>query len=218
MSESHNPQDGVPDVSGITSHGTAMPGKVETPPSTQTSALERERDRVAGIEGKKRLVYRVTGAVIVVAAAAIIISNTLLTVLHVRGTSMVPTIAEGDIIVTNRSHNFKQGDILAFYYNNKILLKRVIGFPGDWIDIHQDGSVYVNGERLTEDYVSDLALGEPDISLPYQVPDGSYFVLGDHRSASIDSRSNVVGTVTKEQVIGKVLLCAWPPENFGVLR
>ena len=180
-----------------------------------TEDIRRERDRVTRAAGHRHTAMVVAGAVVVVAAAAIIVSNTLLAVLQVRGTSMEPTITEGDVIVTNRSTDFSTGDVIAFYYNNKILLKRVIAFPGDWVDIDEDGNVSVNGVPLTEDYVSELALGNTDITFPYQVPEDHYFVLGDHRSVSVDSRSNTIGTVTKEQVIGEVLFCVWPLDHVG---
>jgi signal peptidase I len=179
--------------------------------------IDREHDRVKRNSSRRHAAFVVFGTIIVVAAAAIIISNTLLAVLQIRGTSMEPTITEGEIIITDRSTDFDTGNIIAFYYNNKILLKRVIAFPGDWVDIDDEGNVFVNGAQLTEDYVADLALGNTDISFPYQVPESSYFVLGDNRSVSIDSRSSAVGTVKKEQVLGKVLFCVWPLDRFGAI-
>ncbi|MGI6230345.1 MAG: signal peptidase I [Tractidigestivibacter sp.] len=203
MSEAKARPDKVPDSNG--------------PAVIDSEKIERERERVGRAMSRRHTAMVVAGTIVVVAAIAIVMSNTLFSVLQVRGTSMEPTITEGDIIVTNRSQDFGQGDIIAFYYNNKILLKRVIAFPGDWVDIDSEGNVFVNGEHLEEAYVSDLALGNTDITFPYQVPDSSYFVLGDHRSVSVDSRSSVVGTVTKEQVIGKVLFCVFPFEHFGAV-
>ena len=150
-----------------------------------------------------------------VAAIAVIISTFFITVLQIRGASMEPTLHEGELVVASHSHDFETGDIIAFYYNNTVLLKRVIGNPGDWIDISEDGVVSVNGQELQEDYVDELALGNPDISFPYQVPENRYFVLGDHRSVSIDSRSDTIGTVADDQVVGKVLFRVWPFDRFG---
>lgn len=151
-----------------------------------------------------------------VAAAVTIASKTVFAVLKIHGVSMEPTIKEGDIVLTSRSANFAKGDIIAFHSNSKVLLKRVIAFPGDWVDISQDGTVSVNGEALAEDYASNLSLGHANVTFPYQVPENNYFVLGDHRNVSIDSRSSAVGTVQKEQILGKVLLRVWPLDHLGV--
>ncbi len=112
----------------------------------------------------------------------------------------------------------ESGDIIAFYYNNTILIKRVIGLPGDWIDLDEEGTVFLNGEELEEPYVVVKALGECDIELPYQVPEGRYFVMGDHRETSIDSRTTTVGCIAKEMVVGKLLLRVWPIPAFSVIR
>ena len=174
-----------------------------------------ELARVNKAKRRVNITRSTIGAIIVVAAIAVIISTFFITVLQIRGTSMEPTFHEGELVVASHSHNFEPGDVVAFYYNNTVLLKRVIGNPGDWIDIDQDGVVSVNGVALEEDYVTDLSLGNPDISFPYQVPENRYFVLGDHRSVSIDSRSDTIGTVADDQVIGKVLFRVWPIERFG---
>ena len=123
---------------------------------------------------------------------------------------MTPVLSDGDIVVSLKSSEFSQGDILVFYYNNKILVKRVIAMAGDWVDIDEDGTVYVNGEALDEPYVQEKALGDCDIELPYQVPDGRLFVMGDHRSVSADSRSTAVGCVASEQIVGKLVFRVWP--------
>lgn len=162
-----------------------------------------------------RAFLRVAEVVVVVAAVGIIVSTFFISVLQIRGTSMAPTLREGDLVVTNHSNRFATGDMVAFYYNNRVLLKRVIGFPGDWVDIKPDGTVYVNDVQLHEDYVQGLSFGETDIVFPYQVPENRYFVLGDHRNVSIDSRSEALGTVSEEQIVGKVLMRVWPLTAFG---
>ncbi len=172
----------------------------------------------------KRLKYRhsfaftlrsTVASLIVVAAIAVMISTMIMPVLRVTGTSMTPTLQNDQVIICNKLAECQKGDVVAFYYNNKVLIKRVIGVAGDVIDISGDGVVSVNGEPLDEPYVSELALGECDIELPYQVPDNRIFVMGDHRSVSIDSRSTSVGCVAIENVIGNVLLRVYPIDSFG---
>ena len=172
----------------------------------------------------KRLKYRhsfaftlrsTVASLIVVAAIAVMISTMIMPVLRVTGTSMTPTLQNDQVIICNKLAECQKGDVVAFYYNNKVLIKRVIGVAGDVIDISGDGVVSVNGEPLDEPYVSELALGECDIELPYKVPDNRIFVMGDHRSVSIDSRSTSVGCVAIENVIGKVLLRVYPIDSFG---
>lgn len=152
---------------------------------------------------------------ITVSAIAVLVATLLMPVLRIYGMSMTPSLAEGNIVLSVKSSEFNQGDIVSFYYNNKILVKRVIAFPGDWVNIDEEGNVYVNKELLDEPYVTDKALGECDIELPYQVPDGKIFVCGDHRSTSIDSRSSTVGCVSEEQVVGKILFKIWPLNEIG---
>ena len=152
---------------------------------------------------------------ITVASIAILVATLWLPVLQVYGSSMTPTLTDGEIIFTIKTSNFKPGDVVAFYYNNKILVKRVICTSGQWIDIDKNGNVYVNEKKLDEPYVSEKKLGDCDISLPYQVPDGRIFVMGDHRSTSIDSRNKAIGCVAQEQVVGKIVFRIWPLNRFG---
>ena len=139
-------------------------------------------------------------------------------VLQIYGASMAPTLDEGDIVISVKGSDFAPGDLVAFYMGNKILVKRCIAGPGQWVDIDADGNVYVDGELLDEPYLTEKALGDCDIELPYQVPDNRYFCLGDHRSTSVDSRSTTVGCISDEQIVGKIVLRVWPLPNFEALR
>ena len=121
-------------------------------------------------------------------------------------------------MVSVKGKDFQQGDLVSFYIGNKLLVKRVIAGPGDWVDIKADGTVLVNGEELDEPYISEKAFGQCDLDLPYQVPESRYFLLGDHRETSVDSRSSVVGCIDKEQIVGKIVLCVWPLSEFGAIK
>ena len=156
-------------------------------------------------------------AIIAVAAIAVLISMLFMPVLRIFGNSMTPTLKEGTVAVAMKNASLEEGDIVAFYYNNKVLVKRVIATPGSWVDITDDGVVSVDGRTLDEPYVNELALGECDIDLPYQVPDNRYFVMGDHRSTSIDSRSTTLGCISIEQLVGKVLATVWPLNEVGLV-
>ncbi len=158
------------------------------------------------------------GILVVVAAAAVLLSTLFLPILRIYGHSMEPALTDGDIVMALRGGSYERGDVIAFYSNNKILVKRVIGLPGEWIDIGDDGTVSVDGVPLEEPYLTEKALGECNIELPYQVPDGRYFVLGDHRSVSSDSRSIAVGCVAEEQIIGRLALRIWPLSGFGTIE
>ena len=150
-----------------------------------------------------------------VAAVAVLVATLLLPVLRIYGSSMTPSLSEGDIVVSVKDMDFDRGDIISFYYNNKILVKRVIAFEGEWVNLDEEGNVYVNGQLLEEPYLTEKAFGECDIKLPYQVPDGRVFVIGDHRATSVDSRSSTVGCVFEEQIVGRILYRVWPLGCFG---
>ncbi|MBQ8107262.1 MAG: signal peptidase I [Ruminococcus sp.] len=179
--------------------------------------LQRELERCRYAYGVRKTVISTVSSLTVVAAVAVLISMLVLPVLRVTGTSMTPTMLNDELIICNKRSDFKSGDVVAFYLNNKILLKRVIGTAGDIIDISDKGVVYVNGKKLDEPYVNELAKGECDISLPYQVPENRVFVMGDHRAVSVDSRSTSVGCIADEYIIGKVIFRVWPLKRAGTL-
>ena len=154
-------------------------------------------------------------SLLVVAAIAVIIAVLLMPVLQISGNSMEPTLSDEDLVIALNNGKFKTGEVIGFYFNNGILVKRVIATSGDWVDIDSEGTVYVNGVRLDEPYISEKSLGECNITLPYQVPDGRYFVMGDYRSTSIDSRNTAVGCVGDDLIIGRIFLRIWPIQYFG---
>lgn len=157
-------------------------------------------------------------SLVVVAAVVVLITILFLPVLQITGNSMSDTLHQGDIVIAMHSSEYQTGDVIAFYYNNNILVKRVIGHSGDWIDIDADGNVFVNGEALEEPYLTQKALGDCNIQLPYQVPEDKLFVMGDHRSTSIDSRNTALGCIAQDLAVGKLVFRVWPFTGFGTIR
>lgn len=199
---------------------------------TKNRPLPSEKPTIAQLEGElgrekyKRRYSRVLRStvytLITVAAVAVLVATLWLPVLQIYGSSMAPTLEAGSIVVSIKGTEFVPGDICAFYFNNKILVKRVIAGPGEWVDIDEQGNVYVAASKealseglLEEPYLTEKAFGDCNIALPYQVPEERYFVIGDHRSVSVDSRNTAVGCVAQEQIVGKIVFCVWPFNEFG---
>ena len=182
--------------------------------------MEKKRSREEARYRRKffRTLRDTIHTVIVIAAVAVLITNLMVPVLRIYGHSMNDTLDEGNIVLSVKGSSFKTGDIIAFYYNNKLLVKRVIGDSGDWIDIDREGTVYVNNKKIEEPYLERKALGECNIELPYQVPESRVFVMGDNRTVSVDSRNTAVGCVAEEQIVGKIFFRVWPLKDMGFIR
>ena len=180
-----------------------------------TGQISRELKRVRYNSGFNGMLRSTAGILVTVAAIAVLIAVLLLPVLQIYGTSMHPTLNEGDIVVSVKGTKFQTGEVVAFYYNNKILVKRVIANAGEWVDIDKDGNLYVNNVKLDEPYIAEKAYGETNIKLPYQVPDSRIFVVGDNRDVSIDSRNSSVGCISDEQIVGKIVFRIWPVSGIG---
>ena len=193
-----------------------MSANAEARPQTGelTQAVKRER-----YLHRFRMTIRSTFlSLVVVAAVAVLVAVLLLPILRIYGKSMNGTLDSGDIVVSVKSTSLETGDIVAFYYNNNILVKRVMANPGDWVDIDKEGNVYVNNVLIDEPYLDEKAYGETNIELPYQVPEGKIFVMGDNRSVSIDSRNTSIGCIAEEQIVGKIVFRVWPFMQFGAVH
>ena len=174
-------------------------------------ALKRERYR----KRFRTTLKSTTFALISAAAVAVLIATLWLPVLQIFGTSMTPTLEEGQIVLSVKADEIEQGDIIAFYYGNRVLVKRCIAGPGEWVEILPDGTIYVNGVAIHEPYITEKALGSCDLEFPYQVPDNAYFLVGDMRESSVDSRHSSVGCIAKDEIIGKIVYRVWPLSDFG---
>ena len=184
-------------------------------PRVSSGQWENELKRSRYKENYKRNFKNTVFSLITIAAIAVLLATLVMPIFRIYGTSMTPTLSDGDLIVAVKGSSFDKGNIIVFYFNNKILVKRVIATAGEWVDIDEDGTVKVNGEVIEEPYLDNKAFGECNIELPYQVPEGKVFVMGDHRDISIDSRNTSVGCVSEEQIVGKLFLRFWPFESFA---
>lgn len=185
-------------------------------PTIEQLQVELQKEQYKSSYG--RVLRSTVFSLLVVSAIAVLIAVLLLPVLRISGTSMTDTLQDGDVVVALNGSDYKTGDVIAFYYNNNILIKRVIATAGDWVDIDEEGNVSVNGEVIDEPYVTEKSLGDCNIKFPYQVPDGRNFVMGDHRATSIDSRNTAVGCVSNDLAIGKIIFRVWPLSEIGVIK
>lgn len=186
--------------------------KFEIPSQEQ---MEAEVKRLKYKSRYKRVLRSTFYTLTVVAAIAVLVATIWMPVLQIYGSSMDPTLNEGEIVVSIKGTNLNHGDLIAFYLGNKILVKRCIASPGQWVNIDQDGNVYVDNQLLDEPYLTEKSLGSANIEFPYQVPENRYFCMGDHRSVSVDSRHTEVGCISEEQIVGKIVFRVWPISGFG---
>ncbi|EOT40575.1 signal peptidase I [Enterococcus columbae] len=189
--------------------------RIQSIPALKAADIQAEVQRLQQ-KKRNRLIFRNTLIfLLAVVALAVLLAQTIFPVMQTLGNSMAPTLQQGDTLVAVKTSKLHKGDLVAFYFNNRLLVKRVIGLPGDTVDIDKKGQVTVNGKALKEPYVKNLVKGEVNIKLPFEVPQERYFVLGDDRETTIDSRNSIVGTVAPDQLVGKVVLRVWPFERFG---
>jgi signal peptidase I len=194
---------------------SAKRASVELPTAEQ---IRKERARLRHKSRYSRTLRSTIAILVVVAAVAVLVATLWMPVLRIYGSSMAPTLNDGQIVISLKTTDFKTGDIAAFYYGNKLLIKRYIAGASDWVNIDEDGTVSVNGIELDEPYLAEKAFGQTNIELPYQVPDKRYFLMGDNREASVDSRNTAVGCASDDQIVGKVVFCIWPLDRFGPVQ
>lgn len=191
------------------------PNKEVTVPSL--AEIQKERKRIRRKTYYRQALRSTVSVLVVVAAVAVLITTLFLPILQISGDSMYPTLTHNEIVVLLKTRDYQRGDLIGFYYQGKILLKRVIALPEDEVVIDSDGNVYVNAQLLEEPYVTDKSLGDCDLEFPYKVPGTGYFVMGDRRSNSVDSRNSMVGIVSQDDIIGKVFLRVWPFDRLGLI-
>lgn len=191
-------------------------GKVNWRPTSKE--VEHELRRVHHRRRYRMTLSSTVYYMLLAAALAVLTATLWLPVLRIYGNSMSPTMNKDELVISIKNADFETGDICAFYYNNRLLVKRVVANPGDWVNIDEDGNVYVNGVQLDEPYVTEKAMGQCNLELPYQVPDEKFFVLGDDRAVSLDSRNTVIGCVSEEQILGKIIFRIWPLDRMGVIQ
>ena len=184
----------------------SLPTKVQV--ETERKRYRRQKAYTKALRGT---IYVLT----IVAAVSVLIATLILPVIQIEGTSMEPTLFNGDVVLLTKTTRFDRGELCGFTWNNKLLIKRVVGLPGDWIEIDGDGTIYLNGKKLEESYVENKALGECDLEFPFRVPQEQYFVVGDMRKSSIDSRNSLIGCILKDQIVGKAFFRIWPFKNIG---
>ena len=192
-------------------------GRRKSLPNPTHSQLEGELAREKRASRFGRVLRSTIYALLAVAAVSVLVATLWLPVLQIYGTSMTPTLQEGEVLVAMKGSGFQTGDVVALQHGSRSLVKRVIAGPGDWVDMDEDGTVRVNGQRLEEPYLTEQARGKCDITLPYQVPDDSWFVMGDHRLTSVDSRSSSVGCIDTQDIVGRIVLKVWPLGNAGLV-
>lgn len=183
--------------------------------SPTSDELNRELKREQYKTKYRRTLTSTIFVLITAAAAAVLVATLWLPVLRIYGGSMAPTLKEGETVVAVKNGNYEAGDVIAFYYGNKLLVKRYIAGPGSWVDVQEDGTVTVDGVALDEPYLQEKAFGYCDLTLPYQVPEGKYFLMGDQRATSVDSRHSSVGCIAEEEIVGKIIFRIWPWESLG---
>ena len=188
---------------------------IQTPTSEE---LEEELKREQYKHRYRRTLRSSVFILITAAAAAVLVAMLWLPVLQIYGASMTPTLRVGDYVVSLKSSRFEQGDVIAFYFGNKLLVKRYIAGPGDWVEILEDGTMVVNGNELEEPYINEKSFGGCDLQLPYQVPEGKYFLVGDHRETSVDSRHTTVGCISADDIVGKIVYRIWPLDTMGIVE
>ena len=181
------------------------------------SDIEEELKKEKYRSKYKKILMSTVYTLVIVVSIALIVATLLMPVLQISGSSMIPTFHEGEIVVSLKNANLSNGDIIAFYHGNKILIKRIIAKSSEWVNIDKDGNVYVNNTLIDENYILEKKLGDTDIEFPFQVPEETYFVLGDDRISSVDSRSSEIGTIKSEDIVGKIIFRVWPLKKLGMI-